>query len=108
MGIVGNAKKAIKNKLKSALEGSSNMVSKAAVLSPKDAEILAERRDNYYKELDEKTGAEVLKRVDTYLGEAAVEIHQAYLSRLKDLYVPIDLIPDEYNSDFRIRSIDIT
>lgn len=108
MSIIKNAKQTIKKKMDAAAKGIANMESKAAVLSPDDANYIAERREKFFSELEEKTGEEVLKKVDYNLGEAAIEVHQAYLSRLKDLYVPVDLISDSFNDNARIRYFNIT
>ncbi len=108
MGIVKNARKIIKDKVKSTVTGASNMISAGAVLSPKDAEIVADRREEFWNELDERRGSKVLEKVNYYLSETAIEIHQAYRTRIKDIYSPIDTVSDAFNADYRIRFFDIT
>lgn len=108
MGIIRNAKQIINTKLTTATKRVEDAVSKGAVLSPSDANYIAEKREEFYKLLSEKNGEDVIETIEYNLGEAAIEIHQAYLARLKDLYLPLDLIPDSYNDSYRIRYFDIT
>lgn len=108
MGIIQNAKQAINNKLSDVAERVVELESKGAALSPSDAKYIADRRDKYFEELSEKVGEDALEKVDFHLGEAAIEIHQAYLPRLKNLYLPLDVISDGYNDSYRIRYFDIT
>ena len=69
---------------------------------------LAEKRKEYLEEIPDSYGNRVSNNVQRKLGAVGIEVYQAYLNQLKDLYLPIDMSKRSFNTENRIRFFDIT
>lgn len=101
----------IKNIVKKAAAKASSGVAKLSTLSPLELERIQQNREAYLSEmpaLDDSVAEEQTKRL---LAAGAVEIYNAYLPQLKELYVPI-AERSEYDLPFdaghNIRYLNIT
>lgn len=107
MGIKRAAKRVVKKVAGKAADG----VSKLSALSPEQLEKVEADRSNYLAKMPDMTDQESREFTNRLLAKNAVEIYNAYLSQLSDLYLPIDE-QVEYDEDFRsknnIRYINIT
>lgn len=99
MGIVTK----IKETAKKVVDGVNNGISVASELSPKQIASLDEKRQAYLTEFADKTGAEASEQVKRNMSAIAIEVYQSYLRSLKKVYRPIDIIPGEFNDNWRIR-----
>lgn len=93
MGTLAN----IKNKIN---KGIANM----SDLSSKQIDRIEERKKNYILENPENK-CELVQR---QLGTIGIEVYQAYLSELSNVYTPVSLVPDNFDADARIAYFDIT
>ena len=116
MGIFSIAS-AIKNKVAGAVGKAAgvagDVVTKVSVLSPKQLEDIANKKSEYFNELIShdmgNDAANIL--ANRIIGNISVEIYNAYLSQISEVYAPIDSKIEyggEFNSNFNIRYINIT
>ncbi|MDY3754666.1 MAG: DUF87 domain-containing protein [Treponema sp.] len=101
----------IKGKVKKAAGKAADGVSKLSSLSPEQLDKVQSQRDEYLSQMpnpNDSTAEELTKRL---LAASSVEIYNAYLAQLKELYVPIER-QVEYETDFKtdqnIRFFNIT
>ncbi len=101
----------IKNAIMRAADKAGNAVSKVSALSSAQLEEIDEKREAYLAEKpapDDKAAVELTNRL---LAAAAVEIHNAYLPQLRDVYWPVDPsveYPDGFDAQHNIRFMNIT
>ena len=116
MGIFSIAS-VIKNKVAGAVGKvagvAGDAVSNVSVLSPKQLEEVANKKSEYFTELISRDmGNEAANALSNrIIGNISVEIYNAYLSQISEVYVPIDSKVEyggEFNSNFNIRYINIT
>ena len=99
MGIISKYVKKAGNK-------AGNAVAKMASLSPSEIEKLDEERVKYLSEkpeMDDPTAVELTNRL---LAANSVEIFNAYVSQIDELYVPVE--KNDFNADYNIRYFNIT
>lgn len=101
----------IKNMIKKSAQKAGDGVAKLSSLSPAQLEEVAKNRDKYLSEMPDLKGKEAEELTNRLLGTIAVEIYNAYLPQLKELYVPVDN-ETEYEEPFspahNIRYFNIT
>ena len=90
-----------------------DVVSSVSVLSPKQLEEVANKKSDYFTELiSHNMGtAEASEFANRLIGNMSVEIYNAYLSQINDIYAPVDSkieYGDSFNSNYNIRYINIT
>lgn len=116
MGIFSIAS-ALKNKVAGAVGKvagvAGDAVTKVSVLSPKQLEDIANKKSEYFTELiSHDMGNEAASMLaNRIIGNISVEIYNAYLSQISEVYVPIDSKVEyagEFKSNFNIRYINIT
>ncbi len=101
----------IKNAIMRAADKAGNAVSKVSALSSAQLEEIDEKREAYLAEKpapDDEAAVELTNRL---LATAAVEIHNAYLPQLRDVYWPVDPpveYPDGFDAQHNIRFMNIT
>lgn len=110
MGIVKDVvKKAIVSKAEKVGDG----IAKLSVLSPEQVEVLQQKRKEYFSNL-QKFDPNDLANValtEKYLAAAGIDIFNAYLPQLTELYTPVDFsfeYPDGFNAPDNIRYYNIT
>lgn len=101
----------IKNVVKKVAGKGADAVAKLSVLSPEQLEQVQARREEFLTQMPDLTGDEAEEYTSRLLAANAVEIYNAYLSQIKDIYLPIEK-EVEYDGSFRssnnIRYINIT
>ncbi|MFA9414602.1 helicase HerA domain-containing protein [Streptococcus sp. E29BA] len=86
-------------------------ISHLSALSPEQLQQLQEKQDTYLAEKPELDSQDSKEQISRLLAKHATDIYHAYLSQLKELYLPLERRA-EYDKDFRpstnIRYINIT
>lgn len=101
----------IKNMVKRVGQKAGDTVAKLSTLSPEQLEKIQEERENYLFEKPDPTDTASEELTNRLLATGAVEIYNAYLKQIKDLYVPIQAEAEyatEFNAKHNIRFINIT
>lgn len=101
----------IKNAIMRAANKAGNAVSKVSALSSAQLEEVQEKREAYLSEKPSPDDAEAVELTNRLLATAAVEIHNAYLPQVRDVYLPVDpAIEYEggFDADHNIRFMSIT
>ncbi len=99
----------------------SNVVSKGAALSPRELEKIQEQREAYLSQLPDPSDQIAQEMTERLLAANGIEIYNAYLGQIKDLYSPVhknaeyawqneeeEWILDEFKAGYNIRYINIT
>ncbi len=101
----------IKNAIIRAADKAGNAVSKVSALSSAQLEEIDAKREAYLAEKPSLDDAEAKELTNRLLATAAVEIHNAYLPQLRDVYWPVDPsveYPNGFDADHNIRFMNIT
>lgn len=89
-----------------------NMVAKAASLSPGQLEDVQRKRDAYLTEMPDPSDSTATEMTRRLLAACGVEIHNAFLSRIDDAYVPIEPTAEygdrSFDAEHNIRFLSIT
>lgn len=88
-----------------------NTISKAAVLSPDQLNEIKKKKEQYILDKPDPNSADSIDLIEKLLGACAVEIHNAYLSQIKQLYSPLDVNTEmdrEFDIEHNIRYFNIT
>ncbi len=101
----------IKNVIKKTAGKGADAVAKLSALSPEQLEQVQTKRKEFLSEFPNMTGADTEELTNRLLATSAVEIYNAYLSQIEELYIPVEK-EAEYGENFRssnnIRYINIT
>lgn len=101
----------IKNVIRKVAGKGADTVAKLSALSPDQLEQVQAKREEFLSDFPNMTGAETEELTNRLLAANAVEIYNAYLPQIEDLYIPVEK-ETEYGEDFRssnnIRYINIT
>ncbi|EMC61162.1 helicase HerA domain-containing protein [Streptococcus mutans] len=101
----------IKNVIRKVAGKGADTVAKLSALSPEQLEQVQAKREEFLSDFPNMTGAEAEELTNRLLAANAVEIYNAYLPQIEDLYIPVEK-ETEYGEDFRssnnIRYINIT
>ena len=100
----------IKSAIVHAADKAGNAVAKVSSLSSEQLEQIEKMRDAYLSQKPNPTDATATELTNRLLATAAVEIHGAYLSQLRNVYCPVDPAveyPGGFNDEFNIRYMDI-
>lgn len=100
----------IKSAIVHAADKAGNAIAKVSSLSSEQLEQVEEKRAAYLSQKPDPTDATATELTNRLLATAAVEIHGAYLSQLRNVYCPVDPsveYPDGFNDEFNIRYMDI-
>lgn len=111
----------IKNFLTKAAGKAANVVAKGAALSPQELEKIQEQREEYLSQLPDPSDSIAKEMTERLLAANSIEIYNAYLDQIKELYSPVDnnaefarqneegeWILDEFKPGYNIRYINIT
>ncbi|WP_019322339.1 helicase HerA domain-containing protein [Streptococcus mutans] len=101
----------IKNVIRKVAGKGADTVAKLSALSPEQLEQVQAKREEFLSDFPNMTGAEAEELTNRLLAANAVEIYNAYLPQIEDLYILVEK-ETEYGEDFRssnnIRYINIT
>lgn len=101
----------IKNAIMRAADKAGNAVATVSVLSSSQLDEVNKKRTAYLSEKPNPADEQAVELTNRLLATAAVELHNAYLPQLRNVYVPIDPsieYPTGFNADNNIRFINIT
>lgn len=111
----------IKNFLTKTAGKAANVVAKGAVLSPQELEEIQKQREEYLSQLPDPTDPVAQALTERLLAANSIEIFNAYLGQIKELYSPIDnnaefawlneneeWVLDDFRAGYNIRYINIT
>ncbi len=108
MGVISDKKGLLAEKTTSAAKKVGDGIASLSSLSPKQLREIDEKRTAYLSETPDMNGDEIQGVIQKNLGAIGIEVYQAYLNQLKELYLPIYSVPEGFDTDNRIRFFDIT
>lgn len=108
MGILSNTKQFIAEKAVYAAKKTGDGIASLAALSPKQIQLVDEKRNAYLAEKPDMSGEETQNIIQKNMGAIGIEVYQAYLEQLENIYKPVDLNLENFDEDNRIRFFDIT
>ena len=101
----------VKNMIKKAAAKAGDAVAKVSVLSPEQVENIQLARENYLLEEPDPTDDVARVRTERMMAASSIEIFNAFLPQLKELYLPVDKNAEyemPFDTDHNIRYINIT
>lgn len=101
----------IKNAIMRAADKAGNAVATVSVLSSSQLDEVDKKRTAYLSEKPNPADEQAVELTSRLLATAAVELHNAYLPQLRNVYAPIDPsieYPTGFNADNNIRFMNIT
>lgn len=101
----------IKNAIMRAADKAGNAVATVSVLSSSQLDEVDQKRTAYLSEKPNPADEQAVELTNRLLATAAVELHNAYLPQLRNVYAPIDPsieYPMGFNADNNIRFMNIT
>lgn len=101
----------IKNAIMRAADKAGNAVATVSVLSSYQLDEADKKRTAYLSEKPNPADEQAIELTNRLLATAAVELHNAYLPQLRNVYAPIDPsieYPTDFNADNNIRFMNIT
>ena len=101
----------VKNLVKKAAQKAGDAVSDLSVLSPKQIEKVQQKRESYLLEMPDPHSAATQERTNRLLAASSIEIFNAYLSQIKELYLPVESSAEydsAFDSKYNIRYFNIT
>ncbi len=107
MGILANTGKFIAKKTVKAAEKVGDAIATLSSLSPKQIKEVDEKREKYLSGKPDAVGEEAQKIIQRQMGAVGIEVYQAYLEQLNNIYLPVNTIDDNFDSDNRIRYFEI-
>ncbi|SFT61289.1 DNA helicase HerA, contains HAS-barrel and ATPase domains [Lachnospiraceae bacterium XBD2001] len=108
MGIISNAKQFLARKTVAAAQKSGDGIATLSSLSPKQLHEIEKRREDYFKIKKDLNSDETQQLIQRNLGAVGIEVYQAYLDSLREIYTPLLSVSDDFDSDNRIRFFDVT
>ncbi len=89
-----------------------DFVAKASSLSPEQLAEVKKKREDYLSEMPDPNDSAARELTERLLGACGIEIHNAFLSRIDDAYVPVDPKAEydrkEFDAEHNIRYLKIT
>lgn len=101
----------IKNAIMRAADKAGNAVATVSVLSSSQLDEVDKKRTAYLSEKPNPADEQAVELTNRLLATAAVELHNAYLPQLRNVYAPIDPsieYPTGFNADNNLRFVNIT
>lgn len=101
----------IKNAIMRTADKAGNAVATVSVLSSSQLDEVDKKRTVYLSEKPNPADEQAIELTNRLLATAAVELHNAYLPQLRNVYAPIDPsieYPTGFNADNNIRFMNIT
>lgn len=97
----------VKNLMVRAGEKASDGIAKLSKLSPEQVEQIQLQRDAYLAEMPDPNDETATEMTEKLLAASSVEIYNAYLPQIKELYLPMSQV-DSGKRSFNIRYLNIT
>lgn len=101
----------VKNIVKKVAQKAGDGVAKLSALSPSQIEEIQLQREEYLLKMPDPNDPVARDLTDRMMAASSVEIFNAYLSQLKELYVPVQKDAEydaPFNPDYNIRFVNIT
>lgn len=101
----------VKNVVKKIGDKAGNTVAKLSSLSSDQVEAIQLQREEYLLEMPNPNDAVARDLTDRMMAASSIEVFNAYLAQLKNLYLPIEKDAEyeaPFNPDFNIRYVNIT
>ena len=108
MGIIANTKQFIARKAVAAAQKAGDGIAKASSLSPEQLQTVDKKRESYLSEMPNMNGKQAQTLIERSMGTIGVEVYQAYLEQLGNIYAPINTAYDGFDEENRIRFFNIT
>lgn len=108
MGVLSNVQQYLSGKAKSAAKKASDGVATLSALSPKQLQEVEAKRVAYLSGRPDMDGREVQSAIRNNIGAIGIEVYQAYLEQLGNIYQPVDTMLEQFDEENRIRFFDIT
>lgn len=108
MGILANTKQFLAGKAISAAQKAGDSIASLSALSPKQLQEIDNKRAVYLSDKPDMTGEEAQNMIQKNMGAIGIEVYQAYLEQLGNIYSPVDVALESFDEDNRIRFFDIT
>lgn len=108
MGVLANTKQFIANKTRALAHKAANELASASALSPSQLETVDARRKEYLSQKPDMNSDAVRDIISNNLGAVGIEVYQAYLRQLKNVYKPINTAIGSFDEINRVRYFDIT
>ena len=108
MGIVSNTKQFLKRKTTELAKKAADGLVATSALSPKQLEIVEQKRKGYLSQKPDMNGEAVREIIEKNLGAVGIEVYQAYLKQLKNVYKPVNAALGNFDELNRIRYFNIT
>ncbi|MCD7740786.1 MAG: DUF87 domain-containing protein [Ruminococcus sp.] len=101
----------IKNTVTKIANKAGDRVAKLSALSPEQIEQVQRQREDYLLEKPNPNDELAIDTTQRMMAASSVEIYNAYLSQIKELYLPIEKnseYPEAFNPNYNIRYFNIT
>lgn len=108
MGVLANTKQFLARKAVSAAKKAGDGIAALSALSPKQLQEIDSKRTAYLSGKPDMSGEEAQSVIQKNMGAIGIEIYQAYLDQLSNIYHPVDAMLENFDEDNRIRFFDIT
>lgn len=107
MGIITTIRNNIKNKVVMGAENVSNKLSTLSQLSPLQVDEVNKKRKQYLSQMPSMDDEKAKELIQRNLGAIGIEVHNAYLSEISSLYLPIEE-KKKFDAKNRIAYFEIT
>ena len=108
MGVLANTKQFLANKTVAMAKKAGDGIATMSALSPKQLQEVDKKRAAYLSEKPDMNGIEAQSTIQKNMGAIGIEVYQAYLEQLGNIYYPMDSMLENFDEDNRIRFFDIT
>lgn len=108
MGIIRKTKQYLAAKATAAAGKVADGIAKTASLSPAQLQAIDEKRIAYFAAKPDMSSEDAQQLIERNLGSVSIEVYQAYLDRLKTVYLPMRGNVSGFDEHNRIRFFDIT
>lgn len=105
---ISNLKKGIEKKVPELENEINNKISEMSDLSLQHIAQIEEKKKEYFDETNIMESDDTFNLIQRQLGVVGIEVYQAYLSELSNIYTPISTISENFSHDNRIAYFDIT
>lgn len=108
MGILTNTKQFLVKKTTEVAKKTADGIAVTSALSPKQLELVEDKRRAYLAEKPDMNSDDIKELIEKYFGAVGIEVYQAYLEQLKNIYKPMDTSIESFDAYNRIRYFNIT
>lgn len=108
MGVLANTKQFLARKATETAKKAADGLAAASALSPKQLETIEQKRKEYLSQKPDMGSEAVADIISKNLGAVGIEVYQAYLKQLKNVYRPVNTAIGNFDELNRIRYFDIS